>query len=165
MPLFPSTGSPSKTLRCRICELLASVLNNPYQYSGQVIAKLGVNLGTMVWSLVVLWKDDALDKWPWPDSALLLLNEDLFALIMFVLASMASLRLIFKSAPIKLGACVYGVFLLLWLYTFTTLVIAIYSGATALRPGQLAGVIVITSLAVYAFVSNPKRAGNEHYCD
>lgn len=163
LPFLPR-GSPPRTLGCRICALLASVLNNPYQYSGQVIAKLSVNLGTMIWAAVVMWKPGALATWPGPGSTLPILHEDLFAAIVFVLAAVASARLIFKSVPVKLGACVYGIFLLLWLYTFITLLIAIGTGATALRPGQLAGVTVVTALAIYAFVSNPKRTGDESYC-
>lgn len=144
-------------LRCRTCALLASLLDNPYQYSGQVVAKMSVNIATMIWAAVVFVKPGALSAWPgiaFSDSSS---GEDWLSAGLFLLATAASLRLVFKSAPLNMGACVYGVFLLIWLYTWCTLVLAIVGGVTALRPGQLAGVTVVTALAVFAFVSNPKH--------
>lgn len=140
---------------CGFCSMIASLLDNPYQYSGQVVAKLSVNLATMIWALVVLLKPDALKAWPGSFNEVL--HEDLFAGTLLLLAVVAVARLLYKTSPRKLGACVYGVFLLLWLYTLATLLIAIQTGITAARPGQLAGVTIVTILAVFAFVSNPKR--------
>lgn len=142
---------------CKFCALVASLLDNPYQYSGQVVAKMSVNLATIIWAAVVLYKPDALVCWPGSTLFSDVLHENALACILLVLSIVSSVRLVYKSSPRKLGACVYGVFLLLWLYTFATLIITIQAGVTAIRPGQLAGVTVITVLAVLAFVSNPKR--------
>ena len=146
-----------ETIRCRICGLLAYLLENPYQYSGQVIAKLSVNVATMIWSAVVFIKPDALARWPASFLVSNAVHENTLAAGLFVLSFIAAIRILFKSAPLRLGACVYGVFLLLWLYTWMTLIVAVTNGITAARPGQLAGVTVLVALAAFAFVSNPKR--------
>lgn len=142
---------------CKFCALVASLLDNPYQYSGQVVAKLSVNLATMIWALVVLLKPDALARWPAPLFVDNPICENILAGALLLLTVIATIRLVYKASPRKLGACVYGIFLLLWLYTLATLLIAVQTGITAARPGQLAGVAVVTILAVFAFVSNPKR--------
>lgn len=143
--------------RCKTCALLSSLLDNPYQYSGQVIAKLCVNIATMIWACVVIYKTDALITWPGSASLFLWFHEDALAVVLLLLSFFATLRLLFRSAPIRIGACVYGVLLLLWLYVWTTLVVAINTGLTAMRPGQLAGVTVVAALAMFAFISNPKK--------
>mgnify|MGYP006921301424 CR=1 FL=1 len=145
--------------------MISGLLQNPYQYSGQVIAKMCVNVATIIWSIVVLFKPDALTHWPGPQLSAGIVGENFVAALFIVLASIATARLLIKSTPRALGACVYGAFLLLWLYTLTTLILAIASGVTALRPGQLSGVIVVNALAVFAFVSNPKKTNNEPYAD
>lgn len=144
-------------LRCRTCALLSSLLDNPYQYSGQVVAKLCVNIATMIWACVVIYKSDALIAWPGSASIFMWFHEDALAAALLLLSFFATLRLIFRSAPIRIGACVYGVLLMLWLYTWATLVVAISAGQTAMRPGQLAGVTVVAALAMFAFISNPKK--------
>ena len=147
----------AQVLKCHFCKMFAHLLDNPYLYTGQLIAKLSVNLATMIWSAVVFVKPGALSTWPGRVFADTARGEDWLSILLFLLALAATLRLLFKSVPLNMGACVYGIFLLLWLYTWSTLVLAIYEGITAMRPGQLAGVTVITALAVFAFVSNPKR--------
>lgn len=144
-------------LRCHLCALLPRLLDNPYQYSGQVVSKLCVNVATAIWSSIVIWKTDALVTWPGSASLFLWIHEDLVALLLLILSFSATLRLLFRSAPLRIGACVYGVFLLLWLYTWSTLIVAVSTGVTQLRPGQIAGVTIVTALAMFAFISNPKR--------
>lgn len=144
-------------MKCRTCHLLAHLLDNPYQYSGQVVAKLCVNLATIIWACVVLWKADALIAWPGSTALFLWFHEDALAGLLLFCAAFATMRLLLRSAPLRIGSCVYGVFLLLWLYTWATLVVAINTGVTILRPGQLAGVSVVAALAMFAFISNPKK--------
>ena len=159
---MPNTMEP---IKCTFCRMVSGLLQNPYQYSGRVIAKICVNVATIIWSLVVLCKENALYLWPGPQLSAGIIGENFVAVLFIVLASIATGRLLLKSTPRALGACVYGSFLLLWIYTFTTLILAIASGVTALRPGQLAGVSVVTALAVFAFVSNPKPTNNEPHAD
>lgn len=143
--------------KCKFCSAVASLLDNPYQYSGQVVAKLCVNAATAIWATVVLVKPDALRAWPGAAFTGSLYTEDVFAAVLLIVSALAIVRLFRQRRPLLLGACAYGLMLLLWLYTWTTLVIAIGNGITATRPGQFAGVTVITALALFAFVSNPKR--------
>lgn len=147
----------AQVLKCRFCKMFAGLLDNPYHYSGQVIAKLSVNLATMIWAGVVLFKRDALATWPATISPYGSFTEDMVALGLLFVSVVATTRLVRKSPPIGLGVCAYAIFLMLWLYTFVTLLLAINAGIAAVRPGQLAGVIVITALAIFAFVSNPKQ--------
>lgn len=144
-------------LRCKTCVLLSTVLDNPYHYGGQILSKLSVNIATMIWACVVIYKSDALIAWPGSASIFLWFHEDALAVTFLILSFFATIRLVFRSVPLPIGACVYGIFLLLWLYTWATLVAAIYTGDTALRPGQLAGVSVVAGLAMFAFISNPKK--------
>jgi hypothetical protein len=149
--------STKKEWTCKTCAMLASLLDNPYQYSGQVLAKLCVTIATVIWACVVLWKPGALVLWPGSSYFFTPAGEDLLAASMLILSLCAFLRLLFRSVPLIVGAAVYGAFLLVWLYTWATLVFAIYAGITAMRPGQLAGVTVVTALAMFAFISNPKK--------
>ncbi len=137
--------------------MVASLLDNPYQYSGQVLAKICVTIATGLWAGVVLWKESALERWPGSSFFFTARGEDILAASLLLLAICAFLRLLFRAVPLILGAGVYGVFLLVWLYTWTSLMFAISSGMTVLRPGQFAGVTVITALAMFAFISNPKK--------
>lgn len=144
-------------IRCKFCALTASLLDNPYQYSGQIITKLAVNGATAIWAFVVLIKSDALTTWPGSFILSGVVHENALAVALLILSAIATVRLFYKRSPIPLGACAYGLFLLLWLYTLATLLVAVHLGITALRPGQLAGVVVVTALSAFAFVSNPKR--------
>lgn len=146
-----------QAINCQVCRVIGSILDNPYQYSGQVVAKLCVNLATVVWALVVLIKPDAIANWPATFAPPGSINEDVLALVLLTLSAFATWRLVKKSRPVGMGVCVYPIFLILWLYTLTTLLIAVVNGVTSPRPGQLAGVLVVTLLAIFAFVSNPKR--------
>ncbi len=146
-----------QTMQCRFCEAVGRLLDNPYQYSGQVLAKLCVNVATIIWALVVLVKPGALRVWPGALFSGDQSGEDVLAIVLLLLCAAALWRLLKRSRPLTAGACVYGVLLLLWLYTFATLLVAVHTGLTAPRPGQLAGVTVVTALAMFAFISNPKR--------
>lgn len=142
---------------CEFCAAVRALLDNPYQYSGQVIAKLSVNAATMMWSVVVLLKDDALARWPGNLAPARTVNEDVAALVFLVLSVIATARVVLKRPTLNMGACIYGMFLALWLYTWITLAIAVAHGITAARPGQIAGVSLVLALAIFAFVSSPKR--------
>lgn len=146
------------SLRCRSCHTLARILDNPYQYSGQVISKLCVSVATLIWSCIVLYKSDALAAWAGAKLLDEWIDEDALAFVLLVFSVGSIWRLFRHSAPLVVGSCVYGVFLILWLYTWATLVLAITSGITALRPGQFAGVTIVTALAMFAFISNQKRS-------
>lgn len=156
LPLYLS-GLARRTYSCAFCAGVRDLLDNPYQYSGQVIAKLCVNIATALWAIVVLLKDDALARWPGSFAPSGSPNEDVIALFLLLMTILATFRLIRKERQIGMGVCVYASFLFLWLYTWSTLIIAVTNGITAARPGQIGGVTVVMLLAVFSFVSNPKR--------
>lgn len=142
---------------CTFCNGVRGLLDNPYQYSGQVVAKLCVNIATALWAIVVLFKESALARWPGSFAPSGSANEDVLAALLLVACIAATWLLVRKDRPIGLGVCIYASFLALWLYTWSTLLVAIANGITAMRPGQIAGVTVVLLLAIFAFVSNPKR--------
>jgi len=141
---------------CRVCTYVRDIFSNPYHYSGAILARLSVSVATMIWCVVVLVKRDALIRWPGSNVITSFLGEDLFACGMLVLSFIAVYRLLRQSKPVRLGVCIYCLMALLWVYTLATLVLAIYGGETALRPGQVSAILVVTVLSLFAFIVNPK---------
>lgn len=141
----------------RLCFHVRDVLQNPYHYSGVILARITVNVATMLWAAVVIVKADALKMWP--GSALLgyAMTENQLAVLLLIMSCVASGRILFHSKPMAIGALLYAGFALLWMYVWASLVIAVWLGLTSLRPGQIACVTVVTCLSVFAFVANPKR--------
>lgn len=140
---------------------LGGILDNPHHYGAAVLAKLAVNMASVIFCWIVLIKPDALSQWPgriyFPaggDTA-----ENMVAVVMLGCAVIAIGRLIRKSPPMLFGAIYYALVTLGWLYVFTTLCITIMTGDAPLRPGQFAGVATVTVLALFAFISNPKPSG------
>lgn len=145
---------------CAICMRLRSLLENPYHYSGAVLARVTVCIATMLWSAIVLVKQDALAQWLGAALFSLAQYENPIAAGFFMVAGVGLYRIIYQSKPIRVGACIYGLMALLWSYTFITLILAVYTGETTLRPGQVSAIFVVTVLALFAFITNPKRHGS-----
>jgi len=149
---------------CYWCATISHILDNPYQFGAAVFAKLAVNAATMIFFGVVLIKDNAFAKWPGreflpADPAAENIAENFVAAIVIAVASYAVYRLVRKRPPAWFGVVYYALTALVWLYVWVTLLIAITEGTTDVRPGQLAGISTITGIALFAFISNPKRAG------
>lgn len=142
---------------CKICRYVRGVLFNPYHYSGAVIARLAVSFATIVWAVIVLVKRDALIRWPGANLITDYVGENVFAVCMLFLASIALYRLVYQVKPLKIGGCLYFMMALLWVYTFASLALAIYYGETALRPGQVSAILIVTVLSLFAFIANPKN--------
>jgi hypothetical protein len=139
-----------------------SLLTNPHQYAATVLAKLCINVATLIWSFLVLWKPGAIRLWPGADFVEHLAigsfeGEDTFAVFLAITSIISCVRLILHAKPIPLGSVIYGILATFWMYVLFSLVIAIQLGITAMRPGQLASIIVITALALFAFIANPKK--------
>lgn len=133
-----------------------SIFANPYHTSGALVARIAVSWATILWALVVMYKPDALKTWPGSD-IVGVVHENYIAAGMLITAVVAQLRLVFHRRPLRIGGCVYALMALLWVYSLATLLIAINLGTTALRPGQVASVTIVAALALFAFVSNPRR--------
>jgi len=141
---------------CKFCTYVRDVFSNPYHYSGAILARLSVSFATIIWCAVVLYKKDALVHWPGANIITDYVGEDVYAVVMLILAIIAVYRLLRQSKPVRLGVCIYCLMALLWAYTFASLVLAIYEGETVLRPGQVSAILVITCLSLFAFIANPK---------
>lgn len=134
-----------------------SVFANPYHRSGAIVARLSVSFATIIWALIVMYKPNALASWPGSDVINLAGGENHIAFGLLLASLIAIARVVYHYRPIRIGACIYGLMALLWVYSLTTLFVSIEDGRTALRPGQVACISVITVLALFAFVSNPRR--------
>lgn len=141
---------------CKFCRHVREVFENPYHYSGAIIARLAVSFATIIWSVVVLFKQDALIRWPGSNIINNFIGENTFAGAMLFLALVAIYRLIYHAKPVKIDSCIYFLMALLWVYTFASLAMAIYYGETTLRPGQLSAILAVTVLSLFAFIANPK---------
>lgn len=133
------------------------MLSSPYHYSGAILARLTVSIATALWSMVVLYKEDALRTWPLSQETALHEYENAAAAAMLILCATAIGRLLAHARPVPFGACLYCAMALVWVYTLVTLITAVFTGVTALRPGQIGAVTVVTALSLFAFIANPKR--------
>ena len=121
---------------CKICSHIRGVFSNPYHYTGAIMARIAVCIATIVWSVIVLIKSDALVRWPGASWVTQYIGEDSLAWGVLVLALLGLYRVVYQAKPVRLGACIYCSMALLWVYTFASLALAIYHGETTLRPGQ-----------------------------
>ena len=141
---------------CEFCKYLRAILSNPYHYSGVVISRLAVSFATITCCIIVLIKQDALVRWPGASLVTNYVGENVFAAVMLLLSVIAMARLLYQSKPVRIGACIYFLQALLWVYTFCYLSMAVYYGETALRPGQISAILIVTALSLFAFIANPK---------
>lgn len=135
----------------------SGLLHNPHQYAAAVLAKLGINFATILWSVIVLAREDALGKLPGYARLTSLFHEDVVAAGLLVISIIASARLFTKARPMALGAIVYGLLCLYWLFLWSLLVIDIWNGMTPLRPGQFSTLTLTALCGLFAFIANPKR--------
>jgi hypothetical protein len=128
------------------------VLCHKYHRAGAVIARLSVNTATLIWSIVVLISDDALAPTPYGRTLLLLMPEDAWGWSFLCLSSVMICRLLAQSKPHPLGIIGYMILLLAWGYVEIVMLMM----QRPLFPTAVATVSVITALAVYGFVANPR---------
>ncbi len=116
-----------------------------------MIARLAVNAATFLWALVVLFSDNALDGTPYGRTLLSLMPKNAWGLWFLLLSSTMIYRLLAQSKPNPIGIIGYAILMLAWGYVEITLLIQHPLFPTAVGP-----VSVITALAIYGFVANPR---------
>src|SRR5262245_36453767 len=98
--------------------LLCKMLRNPYYAPAGYLARLSVNIGTLIWAIVVLLRDNALDgrRWYVYQNMLALMEEDYWGWLAIVLVTVGLYRLVIKAKPTWWGALGYGVLMVFWVY-------------------------------------------------
>lgn len=133
--------------------MLEKILHNPYQYSATILAKGAVNIANICWCVVVLLKEDALSPFSSYRPMLALFPEDVWAWGLLVLSSIMLYRLVRCMQPRKLGFLAYMLVVGFWSNIWWGIVIQ----PGPFWPAAFASVTVVVLLALFAFISNPKR--------
>ena len=131
---------------------MTSVLRNPYYHAGVIVARLAVNVATLIWSVVVLGWENALAPASYGAILTNLAHENLWAAGFGILSLCSLYRLCRKSPPHPIAIVIYGALLLAW--GFVEVIILFVQ--RPLQPTATATVSVIFALALYSFVANPK---------
>lgn len=140
-------------MKSSIYALFRNMLDSPHQYAAAILAKLSVNVATILWCVVVLWKDSALGMLRGYDGMLYIAGENQWALLLLLLATISLCRLLMDARPIGIGVVAYGSLAMFWVYLWCLEV----TGDAVMRPGRFAALSVVASLAMFAFMANPKR--------
>lgn len=132
-----------------------SIWRHPHHYAASIVAKLATNAATLIWSMIVLAKPNALDPIRFSFYQLMLdyAPEDVYAWGAIVLSLSGIYRLLAKSTPHWWGGIGYALQMIFWMYVAFTYVLL---SPLPLRPATGAWIIVGAFLAIYAFVANPR---------
>lgn len=132
---------------------------NPHFAPAAVLARVGVNAGTLIWGIVVLSREHALDGSRFIAYAFMLkvFHEDVWAYIAIFIAVTGLFRLLIKARPNWIFTTGYFGMMAFWNWFAWSLLVD-YS--YPLSPSTVAGIIVLAGFSIYAFASNPKAASH-----
>lgn len=136
-----------------IMNLFDYIFHNPYQYSAAILAKGAVTMSTILWSVVVLIKPNALGPFHAYDRMLELLPEDVWAIWLICVALWLLIRLVLCMRPRAIGAVGYMLLGGFWAHVWWGIVI----NPGPFWPASFASVSCVVVLALFAFIANPKR--------
>jgi hypothetical protein len=131
-----------------------SIFRNPYQYTGVVLARLCINVTTLIWSCIVIAHPMIVGTLAGYEFLWGIMPPLYFGIFGSVLAVVCIVRLIVPRKPHWLGSVGYGLQMLFWTY----LAISGWIVPVILRPGATAAITCVAALSVYAFVSNSRHA-------
>lgn len=131
---------------------------SPHYAPAAIAARAAVNVATIIWSVIVLSREHALDSTRFVAyrSMLRIAPEDGWALLALLCSLSGMARLVAKSRPHWTSAIGYFLMMLFWNYLALSLLVY---AAFPLPPATAAGITVVAGLSLYAFVSNPKSPG------
>lgn len=136
--------------------ILRNPFCHPYYRAPVVLARGSVNLATLLWSIFLLFKKDALVSSGAPYAWITnYVNEDVLAACFGVVALSQMLWLLLCLPPLRFGSIGYGILAFSWLTVWLSNLL----GPHILHPTAASCVPVIAGLAFYGFISNP-RSGN-----
>lgn len=138
-----------------IVQFKDAVFHRPHFSESSVLARVMINFATALWGIQVLWKPEALDakRFPFYDTMLRIMNEDLWAVGALILVCVGFVRMILGSSLRWWGSVGYAAMSLFWVYMDLSYVLE-YRGIV--HPSSFASLTVLAVLSVYAFVSNPR---------
>lgn len=130
------------------------LLQNPYQFSAVITAKVAVNVASLIWSTIVIYKENALaSTFIYYGNITRFLSEDIFASILLAISLIQLIRLVFRSKPIMIGGIGYAILTLFWMYIWWNIIVSI----GPIQPASFSAVTVLVALSIYAFVANPRK--------
>lgn len=137
---------------------IAEILDHPYWGSGALIAKTAVSAASIIWGVLALIQNDPLEpaEFPFYMSLVWLMPADHWAFGAIIIGAMAQWRLMTKQPPVPWGALGYFAMLVFWAY----LAVSNFTVGLSIRPARTASVCVIGMLALYAFLTNPRKHGS-----
>lgn len=138
-----------------IIDRAAGWLRNPHYAPAAITARGGVSCGTMIWGLVVLSREHALngDRFVAYASMLKVLPEDAWACIALCLSILGAVRLFANAPPHWTDGIGYFVMMIGWNYFALSLLV---DYAFPLPPATMAGIAVVAVMSLYAFLSNAR---------
>lgn len=136
-----------------------TIINNPFHYAGAVVARISVNSATILWAVVVLFFDEALEVTPYYRYMPPYVHEDVWAWFFLTLSSFMLWRILRQHKPHPVGIIGYGILGAAWLFVDVILIFF----QRPIYPTSLSWVTVGAALAIYGFVANPK--GCTHVAD
>ena len=115
-------------------------------------------MGTLVWAMIVLVREKALDgrRWYIYEQMLFVMAEDYWAWLAIVLVVTGLYRLLIKATPHWYGAIGYVLMMMFWVY----LAASLFTPAAQLNPSSPAAtgaISVMAFLSVFAAASNARR--------
>lgn len=132
--------------------MIDAIIKNRWHYCGAVIARLGVNVATLIWALVVLLNDDALAIASYGHVATTYVSEDTYGWFFLIVSVTQLYRIVRQSKPNPIGVIGYGAMLAGWAFVDGYILFA----QRPMQPTAMGCVTVVMLAAVYAFVANPR---------
>ncbi len=136
-----------------------AIFHNRYHPCGAVLARVAVNIATMIWAIVVLVFEDALAPTPYGPMLKRYLPEDVYAGFFLAITIVMLYRIFAQSKPHPLGIVGYGILGAAWLYV--DVIVLFFQ--RPMFPTATAWVTVGTMIAVYGFVANPRTCPHVAY--
>jgi hypothetical protein len=137
-----------------------SLIHHPYYYSASVLAKLGTNLASILWALIVLFAPHYAKEAVTPQRLQDIVNminapwpiDEIGAVGILTMCLVLIWCLVAHYKPIKLGVIAYTALAIFWLYGAVVMWTANESPA-----GATSAITTVALLSVYALLANPIR--------
>lgn len=131
-----------------------AILHNPHLNSAAVVARLTVNAATLIWSVAVMLSPEGLRATAYGGYILSLAPAWAWGVFYLSVSAIMLYRLVVhpKSKPHPLGWVGYAILFASW--GFVEVVLLLF--ARPFQPTAIATVTVITALAAYGFIANPR---------
>lgn len=129
------------------------ILQHKYFNAAQVVSRFGIIGATLIWSLIVLWKGNALATTALGPSITPYIHEDVLAMILLTCAGVALYQLLRQCIPHRIWTALYAIMLAFWLLLWSYVLLS----AAPIRPAVFAALSLVVAYGIAAFISNPRR--------